>query len=58
MAALLGNIVIDEAIVGVDASKPFYMTKKEPNQTPEPTTLLVTPRAFARLAPSRVVAHL
>jgi hypothetical protein len=30
----------------------------QPNQTLEPTTLLVTPRAFARVAPSRVVAHL
>jgi hypothetical protein len=29
-----------------------------PNQSPEPTTLLVTIRACARLAPSRVVAHL
>jgi hypothetical protein len=31
---------------------------KEPNQTPEPTPLLVTIRADARLAPSSVVAHL
>jgi hypothetical protein len=30
----------------------------QPNQSLEPTTLLVTPRAFARVAPSRVVAHL
>jgi hypothetical protein len=28
MTALLGNIVIDEAIVGVDAPKPFYMSLK------------------------------
>ncbi len=27
MGALLGNIVIDEAIVGVKAGVPFYMTK-------------------------------
>jgi hypothetical protein len=26
MAALLGNIAVDEAIVGIDADKPFYMT--------------------------------
>jgi hypothetical protein len=32
--------------------------KKEANQTPEPTTTLVTIRADARLAPSVVVAHL
>ena len=31
---------------------------KRPNQTPEPTTTLVTPRAGARVAPSVVVAHL
>ena len=31
---------------------------EEPNKAPEPTTLLVTPRAGARVAPSRVVAHL
>jgi len=30
----------------------------QPNQTPEPTTLLVMPRAGARVTPSRVVAHL
>jgi len=30
----------------------------QPNQTPEPTTLLVTRRADARHAPSKVVAHL
>ena len=37
MSALLGNIMVDEAIMGVDAGKPFYMAKKEPNQAPEPT---------------------
>ena len=30
----------------------------EPNQALEPTALLVTPRAFARVAPSSAVAHL
>ena len=35
---------------------PIY--EKRPNQAPEPTTTLVTPRAFARVAPSMVVAHL
>jgi hypothetical protein len=30
----------------------------QPNQALEPTTLLVTRRAFARHAPSKVVAHL
>ena len=33
------------------------LVKKGPNQALEPTTLLVTIRAAARLAPSRVVAH-
>lgn len=27
MAALVGNIAVDEAIVGVDAGVPFFMTK-------------------------------
>jgi putative acetyltransferase len=37
----------------------FRMTKTNPaNKAPEPTTLLVTPRAEPRVAPSRVVAHL
>jgi hypothetical protein len=31
---------------------------KKPNQPPEPTAMLVTPRAGARLAPSTTVAHL
>jgi len=32
--------------------------QQRPNQAPEPTALLVTPRAFARVAPSNAVAHL
>jgi len=32
MTVLLGNIMIDEAIMGVEAGRPFYMTKKEPNK--------------------------
>ena len=32
--------------------------KTEANQSLEPTALLVTPRAFARVAPSSAVAHL
>ena len=31
---------------------------KKPSKAPEPTTLAVTPRAGARVAPSSVVAHL
>jgi hypothetical protein len=31
---------------------------KRPNQSPEPTVMLVTPRAGARVAPSTTVAHL
>jgi len=38
MAALLGNIAVDEAIVGVDAAKPFYMTPPGgPNKTAAPS---------------------
>jgi hypothetical protein len=34
MAALVGHIAVDEAIVGVDAGKPFYMTPPEgPNKS-------------------------
>jgi len=42
------------------AEEPEAMTAVEtqPNQSLEPTTLLVTRRAFARRAPSKVVAHL
>jgi hypothetical protein len=38
----------------------YAMTAVEPrpNQTPEPTATLVTPRACARVAPSAAVAHL
>jgi hypothetical protein len=36
----------------------FRRRAETPNQASEPTTLLVTPRAGARVAPSRVVAHL
>lgn len=32
--------------------------EKGPNQSPEPTAMLVTPRAVARVAPSTAVAHL
>jgi len=32
--------------------------KTEPNQAPQPTTMLVTCRAFARPAPSMIAAHL
>jgi len=38
MGALFGNIAVDEAIVGIDAGVPFYMTKP-PNQTLERTGL-------------------
>ena len=32
--------------------------RKRPNKAPEPTPLRVTPRAYARVAPLRAVAHL
>jgi len=34
------------------------LMKEEPNQSPEPTAMLVTPRAEPRVAPSTAVAHL
>ncbi len=34
------------------------MKTTEPNQSLEPTTMLVTDRAFARSAPSMLAAHL
>jgi hypothetical protein len=34
------------------------LIRKSPNQSPEPTVMLVTPRADARVAPSTTVAHL
>ncbi len=39
-------------------SSRIYRMKTEPNQALEPTTTAVTPRAFARVAPSAAVAHL
>jgi hypothetical protein len=37
MAALLGHIIVDEAIVGIDAGKPFYMTPSgAPNKAAAP----------------------
>jgi hypothetical protein len=36
----------------------LYEDAKRPNQSPEPTVMLVTPRAGARVAPSTPVAHL
>jgi hypothetical protein len=53
------NKLIDEGGNGK-----LYRTKgekdavKRPNQSPEPTVMLVTPRACARVAPSTTVAHL
>jgi hypothetical protein len=35
-----------------------FESRSVPNQAPEPTALLVTPRAGARVAPSSAVAHL
>ena len=50
------EMAVVAAMVG--ATSEDDLMKKLPNQAPEPTTLLVTIRAAARLAPSRVVAHL
>ena len=51
-----------QAVVGGRLERLLIETNERredwPNQTPEPTTLLVTIRACARLAPSRAVAHL
>jgi hypothetical protein len=44
MSALLGNIVVDEAIVGIDAGKPFYMTPpRGPNKVPARNARIALP---------------
>jgi len=40
------------------ASSSIKRKISEANQAPEPTPMLVTPRAYARVAPSIGVAHL
>ena len=50
--------VIDYRFSADEAGLVIRKRSISPNQTPEPTTLLVTRRADARHAPSRVVAHL
>jgi hypothetical protein len=57
-----------ESRTGISEIRSVELTAKEtgamtaigaqPNQALEPTTLLVMPRACARVTPSRVVAHL
>jgi hypothetical protein len=39
-------------------TRDVHRSVKLPNKAPEPTTLLVMPRAEPRVTPSRVVAHL
>jgi hypothetical protein len=58
ITVVIAHIVIDEAIVGIDSGRPFYLSEKKPNQPLEPTTMAVTICAVAQLAPSIVVAHL
>ena len=36
MVALVGHIAVDEAVVGIDAGRPFYMTPPGPNKTASP----------------------
>jgi hypothetical protein len=50
------HIEIDEEGRTVELS--FRATLKKPNKAPEPTSRTVTPRADARVAPARAVAHL
>jgi hypothetical protein len=57
IVAVLGRTASRERIVCESMPVTVEITKR-PNQAPEPTTTLVTPRADARVAPSAVVAHL
>ena len=50
--------VIDYELSADESGLVMRKRSISPNQALEPTTLLVTIRACARLAPSRVVAHL
>jgi hypothetical protein len=53
MAALLAHIAVDEAIVGIEAGKPFYMT---PPGGPNKNAARHSPRAFRFLALTRSAA--
>jgi hypothetical protein len=48
------RILVDERRIARSA----LWSDKRPNQSPEPTVMLVTPRADARVAPSTTVARL
>ena len=50
--------VIDYRFSADEAGLEIRKRSISPNQSPEPTTLLVMSRACARATPSRVVAHL
>jgi hypothetical protein len=45
VVVLIGHIMIDESIVGIDAGRPFYMTSNQPpNQPTEPTSVSASRR--------------
>ena len=50
------NAYVD--LCGKYVPEPHAIPSKKPNQSPEPTTTAVTPRADARVAPAAVAAHL
>jgi hypothetical protein len=68
LSCILGKSAASTAVAPLVATRPvslpyrfaasFLRRVGPPNKAPEPTPLLVTIRAFARLAPSSVVAHL
>ena len=52
------EMTVAEIVAKLRKEPDFPSAPKEPNQAPEPTHVLVTPRAGARVAPSTRVAHL
>jgi hypothetical protein len=68
LACILGGSEASPAVDGLVATRPGSLPHPfgasssrrvgPPNKAPEPTSLLVTIRASARLAPSSAVAHL
>ena len=53
-----GDVEVTEITEQLPWRSGVHLYRKRPNQAPEPTTTIVTPRADARVAPSMVVAHL
>jgi hypothetical protein len=59
MKRFSNSYLADEALIREENHEAMTAVGSfSPNQTPEPTATLVTPRACARVAPSAAVAHL